>query len=193
MEGRGGDFEENADEHERERGDDERLILRGGSELGDLVDLRGSGSAEDERDSVEQKGSGKGAEEEVFDGRFRAAAGVLAPAGEDVRGDGGDFEGDKGDEKLDRAGEQAHADCAEDDERVKLALMVRVRREGVDGEQEGHENNAANEDMEKNSEGAGFNGREEAGSFRQGKLPHACPEGDGGSCGGEEAEIAAAP
>jgi hypothetical protein len=33
------------------------LILRGGSEQGDLVDLRGSGGAEDERDAVEQKAS----------------------------------------------------------------------------------------------------------------------------------------
>ena len=97
VEGRGGDFEENADEHERQRGDDQGLILRGGRELRDLVDLRGSGGAEDERDAVEQKCGGEGAEEEVLDGGFRAAAGLLAVAGEDVGGDGGDFESDEDD------------------------------------------------------------------------------------------------
>ena len=128
VEGRGGDLEENADEHERQRGENEGLILRDGREVGDLVDLRGSGGAEDERDAVEQERGGEGAEEEVLDGGFRAAAGLLAVAGEDVGGDGGDFEGDEDDEQLDGGGEQAHADGAEDDERVELALMVAVLR-----------------------------------------------------------------
>ena len=178
VEGRGGDFEENADEHERQRGENEGLILRGGRECGDLVDLRGSGGAEDERDAVEQECGGEGAEQEVFDGGFRAAAGVLAVAGEDVGGDGRDFESDEDDEQLDGAGEQAHADCAEDNERVELALMVAVFGERVEREQEGHENDAADEDVEEDGEGAGFDGGEEAGSFRQGKLPEAGPEGD---------------
>ena len=99
-----------------------------GARCGDLVDLRGAGGAEDERDAVEEECRGEGAEQEVLDGGFRAAAGLLAVAGKDVGGDGGDFEGDEDDEQLDGAGEQAHADGAEDDERVELALMVAVLR-----------------------------------------------------------------
>ena len=144
--------------------------------MGDLVDLRGSGSAEDERDAVEQECCGEGAEEKVFDGGFRAAAGVLAIAGEDVGGDGGDFESDEDDEQLDGGGEQAHADGAEDDERVVLALVMAVFRQRVEREEEGDEDDAADEDVEEDGEGAGFDRGEEAGSFGQGKLPEAGPE-----------------
>ena len=111
------------------------MILRGGSQVRDLVDLRGAGGAEDQRDAVEQECGGEGAEQEVLDGGFRAAAGLLAVAGEDVGGDGGDFESDEDDQQLDGAGEQAHADGAEDDERVVLALVMAVFGEGVEREQ----------------------------------------------------------
>ena len=141
VEGRGGDFEENADQHERQRGDDQGLVLRGGRQVRDLVDLRGSGSAEDERDAVEQECGGEGAEEEILDGGFRAAAGLLAVAGKDVGGDGRDFKRDEDDEQFDGAGEQAHADCAEDDERVELALMVAVCGQRVEREQQRDQNN----------------------------------------------------
>ena len=118
VERRCGNLEENADQHEREGGENERLVLRDGGESRDLIDLRGAGGAEDQGNAVEQKRGGKGAEEEVLDGGFRAAAGLLPVAGEDVRGDGRDFEGDEDHEQLDGAGEQAHADGAEYDERV---------------------------------------------------------------------------
>ena len=91
-------------------------------------------------------------------------------------------------QQLDGAGEQAHADCAEDDERVELALMMGVLGQRVEREQQSHENDAADEDVEEDGEGAGFDGGEEAGSFRQGELPEAGPEGDGGSDGGDPAE-----
>ena len=83
---------------------------------------------------------------------------MLAVAGEDVGGDGGDFEGDEDDQQLDGGGEQAHADCAEDDERVVLALMMGVLGQRVEREQQRHENDAADEDVEEDGEGAGFDG-----------------------------------
>ena len=193
MEGRGRDLEENADEHKRQRGEDEGLVLREGREMGDLVDLRGSSGAEDERDAVEQKRGGEGAEEEVLDGGFRTAAGLLAVAGEDVGGDGGDFEGDEDEEQLNRAGKQAHADGAEDDERVELALVMARLGQSVEREQEGYEDDATDEDVEEDGEGAGFDGGEEAGSLRQGELPEAGPEGERGSDGGDPAERTARP
>ncbi len=101
------------------------------------IDLRGAGGAKDEGDAVKQKCGGKGAKEEVFDGGFRAAAGLLAVTGEDVGGDRRDFEGDEDHEQLDGAGEQAHADGAEDDERIKLALVMAVFGQRVEREQ-GH-------------------------------------------------------
>jgi len=118
---------------------------------------------------------------------------VLAPAGKDVGGDGGDFEGDEDDEELDGGGEQAHADSAEDDEGVELALVVGVFGQRVKREQEGDEDDAADEDVEEDGEGAGLDGRIEAGSFRQGELPYAGPEGDRGSDCGDPAEWAARP
>ena len=39
---------------------------------------------------------------------------------------------DEGDENLDSAGEEAHADRAEDHEGVVLALMVAVFRQGIE-------------------------------------------------------------
>src|ERR1700722_15898254 len=68
--------------------------------------------------------------------------------------------------------------------------MMGVLGERVEREQKSHENNAADEDVEEDGEGAGFDGGVEAGSFRQGELPQACPEGDGGSDGGHPAEHA---
>jgi hypothetical protein len=53
----------------------------------------------------------------------------FAVAGKDVGGDRGDFEGNEDHEQFDGAGEQAHADRAEDDEGVELALMVAVFRQ----------------------------------------------------------------
>ena len=169
------------------------MILRDGRELGDLVDLRCAGGAEDERDAVEQKCRGEGAEEKVLDGGFGAAAGLFAIAGEDVGGDGGDFEGDEDNQQLDCAGEQAHADRAEDDESVELALVMAVVGQGVEREQKGDENDAADEDVEEDGEGAGFDGAEEAGSLRQRKLPEAGPESEGGSDGSDPAERTARP
>ena len=167
VEGRGGDFEENSDQHKRQRGKDEGLILRNGRETRNLVNLRGACGAKDHCDAVEKKCSSEGAEEEVFDGGFGAAAGLLAVAGEDVGGDRGDFEGNEDDEQLDGGGEQAHADCAENDEGVELALVVAIGWQSVEREQEGHEDDAADEDVEEDGEGAGFDGAKEAGSLRQ--------------------------
>ena len=181
MEGRGGNLEKNTNQHERQTSKNEGLVLRYGSECGDLVDLRGSGSAKDECNAVKQEGSSERAEEEIFDGGFRAPAGVLAPAGKNVCGDGGNFECNKDDEQLNGGGEQAHADRAKDDERVELALMVGVLRERVEREQQCHEHDAADKDVEEDCEGAGFDRGVKAGSFGQGKLPQAGPKGDRGS------------
>ncbi len=158
VERRGGNLEENADQHERQGSENERLVLRDGGEARDLIDLRGAGSAKDEGNAVKQKRGGKRAEEEVFDGGFRAAAGLFPVTGKDVGGDRGDFEGDEDHEQLDGAGEQAHANSAEYDERVILALVVAVLRQRIEREQEGDENDAADEDVEEDREGAGFDG-----------------------------------
>ncbi len=175
VEGRGGDLEENAHQHQPQPGQDERVILRGGREAGDLVDLRGAGGAEDHRDAVEQEGGGEGAEQKVLDGRFRSAGGVLAVAGQNIGGDGGDFQRDEDQQQLDRAGQQAHSHRAEDDERVELALMMAVFGQGVEREQQRHQHDAADEHVEEDGEGAGLDRAGEAGSFRQGKLPQAGP------------------
>ena len=102
---------------------------------------------------------------------------MLAVAGEDVGGDGGDFERDEDDEQLDGAGEQAHADCAEDDERVVLALMMGVLGQSVEREQEGDENDAADEDVEEDGEGAGFDGASRSRCLRAGKAARGWPRG----------------
>jgi Sec-independent protein translocase protein TatA len=117
----------------------------------------------------------------------------LRQAGKNVGGDGGDFKRDEDDEQLDGRGEQAHADGAEDNERVELALVVGVLGQRVEREQEGDENDAADEDVEEDGEGAGLDGRVEARAFGQRKLPNAGPEGDRGSDGGDPAERAARP
>jgi len=64
----------------------------------------------------------------------------------------------KNHEQFDGAGEKAHADGAENDERIELALVVAVLRQRIEREQKGHENDAADEDVEEDGEGAGFNG-----------------------------------
>ena len=115
-------------------------------------------------------------------------AAVLAVAGEDVGGDGGDFESDEDDQQLDGAGEQAHAHGAEDDEREVFALVVAVFRQSIEREQEGDQDDAADEDVEEDSEGAGFDGAEEAVPVRKAELPEASPQGDGGADGGDPTE-----
>ena len=97
VKGRGGDLEENADQHQRQGGQNEGVILGSGREMGDLVDLRGAGGAKDQRDAVEKKAGGEGAKQEVLDGGFRAAASLFAIAGKDVGGDRGDFQSDEDD------------------------------------------------------------------------------------------------
>ncbi len=169
------------------------MIGRGGQQAGDLVDLRGAGGAKDQRDAVEQKSCGKGAEQKVLDGGFGAAARVLAIAGQNVGGDGGDLQRDEDQQQLDRAGEQAHADRAKDDQRVELALMMAVFRQGVEREQQSHQHDAANQHVEEDGKGAGFDGAVEAGSHGQGKLPQAGPQGEGGSDGRNPAQRAACP
>src|SRR5580658_4439326 len=59
--------------------------------------------------------------------------------------------------------------------------MMTLLGEGVEGKEDGDENDAADEDVEENGESAGFNGRREAGSFRQRQLPETHPECDSGS------------
>ena len=69
-------------------------------------------------------------------------------------------------QQLDCPGEQAHADSAKDDERVKLALVVAVFGQRVEREQQGHEDDAADEDVEEDGEGTGFD-RARRSRFRQ--------------------------
>ena len=190
MEGRGGDLEENADEHQRQ-GRDQEETVRDGGQAGDLVDLRGAGGAEDQGDAVEKECRGEGAEQEVLDGGFRAAAGLLAVAGQNVSGDGGDFERDEDEQQLDGPGEQAHADCAEDDESIEFALVVAVCRERIERDEQRDEDDAADEHMEEDGEGAGLDGAVEAGSRGKRELPEAGPEGERGADGGDPAQRAA--
>ena len=131
MEGRGGDFEENADHHEGEGGENETMGARVGYQAGDFVDLGRAGGAEDEGYSVEQEAGGEGAEEKVLDGGFRAFAGVFAESGEDVGGDGGDFKGDEDDQEFNGGGHQAHTDGAENHEGEVFAAMMLVGGQGV--------------------------------------------------------------
>src|SRR5262245_58173833 len=145
MEWRGGNLEEDSDEHHGEGAFNEELVLRIGGVVSDLVDGGGACGAEDERDAVEKEGGGEGAEEEIFDGGFGALAGLLAVSGEDVGGDGGDFESDEDDEEFGGGSEQTHTDCAEDHESVVLALVMAVFRQGIKREQQGHDDNAADE------------------------------------------------
>jgi len=59
MEGRCGNLEENADQHERQGGENERLVLRDRGETRDLIDLRGAGGAKDQSDAVKQNAVAK--------------------------------------------------------------------------------------------------------------------------------------
>ncbi len=78
-------------------------------------------------------------------------------------------------EQLDRAGEQAHADGAEDDERVELALVVAVFGQGVEREQKRDENDAADEHVEEDGEGAGLDGARRSRFPRAGKAARGWP------------------
>ena len=64
------------------------MILRRGRQAGNLVDLRGAGGAEDQRDAVEQEGGGEGAKQKILDGRFGSAGRLLAITGQHVGCDG---------------------------------------------------------------------------------------------------------
>ncbi len=132
MERRGRDFEEDADQHHGQRDNYQCLVLGQRSQMRNLVNLRGSGGAEDQRDSVQQEGCRKRSEQEVLDRGFGTAARVLAIAGQNVGGDGGDFERNEYNQQFDGAGKQAHADCAEDDQRIELTLMMTVRGHSVE-------------------------------------------------------------
>ena len=143
------------------------MILRRGHEAGDLVNLRGAGGAEDHRDAVEQEGCGEGAEQKILDGGFRSASGVLAVAGQNIRSYGRDLQRDEDQQQLDRAGEQAHAHRAEDNQRVELALVVALFRQCVQREQERYQNDAADEHMEEDREGTGLHRAGEAGAHGQ--------------------------
>jgi hypothetical protein len=193
VEGRGGDLEENAHQHQPQPSQDQRVILRGGGKAGDLVHLGCAGCAEDQRDAVEQKGGGEGAEQKILDRRFGAARGVLAVTNQNIGRDGGYLQRDEDQQQLDRAGEQAHSHRAEDDQRVELALMVALFGERVQREQQSYQHEAADQHVEEDGEGAGLDGAGEAGSHRQGNLPEAGPQREGGSEGGHPAQRTARP
>src|SRR4051812_6624434 len=156
MKGSSGNLKENSDEHHGEGPFDEDLVLCVCGVAGNVVDRGGAGGAEDEGDAVEEKCRGKGAEEEVLDGGFRALAGLLAVSGENVGGDRGDFESDEYDEEFGGGGQEAHADGSEDHECVVLALVVAVFRKSVEREEQSDDDNAANEHVKEDSEGAGL-------------------------------------
>src|SRR4051794_2672065 len=108
MEGSGGDFKQNSDQHQSECGKYKAMILCGGSETRNLVNLRCSSCSEDERYSIEKESGGKGAEQEVFNCCFRSAAGLFAIAGQHIGGNGRNFECDENDEQFDGPSQQAH-------------------------------------------------------------------------------------
>jgi len=121
-----------------------------GDSPGNFIDLRSAGSAEDERNAVEQEPCGEGTKEKILDGRFGAFAVFFAVAGQNVGGDGGDFKGDEDHQQFDRRSHEAHANRAKDDEREILAAVVLVGRERVKREEQGNDDDAADQDMKEN-------------------------------------------
>src|SRR3569833_2558891 len=126
MEGRGGNLEEDSDEHHGESAFDKELILRVRGVVGEFVDGGGAGGAEHEGDSVEEECCCEGAQQEVFDSGFRAFAGLLAVTREDVGGDEKDFEFDEDYEEFGGNKEKTQANHTEDQEGVVLALVMAV-------------------------------------------------------------------
>jgi len=181
VEGRGRDLEEDANEHHGKSAFDEELVLRVGGAACDVVDGRGAGGAEDEGDAVEEECRGEGAEEEVLDSGFGAFAGLLAIPSEDVGRDGGDFESDEDDEQFGGGCEETHADCAEDHQRVVLALVMAVFGECVEREKQRNDDDAADEDVEEDGEGAGLDGAGVAGAHWKRELPDAAEVGNAGA------------
>src|SRR6185437_9070570 len=181
----GRDLEEDAYQHHGQRGENEGVIGSSGGEMRNFVNLRGAGGAEDKRNAIEKKCGGKGAQQEVFECGFGSAAALLAVSGQDVSRNRRNFKRYKDKQQFDGAGKQAHADRAEGDQGVELALMMAIFWQRIERDQQGYEHDAADDDVKKDGERARFDGSEKAGAFRQRKLPDAGIEGGGGSDGGE--------
>jgi hypothetical protein len=106
---------------------------------------------------------------------------LIAASGQNVSADRRDFQCDENQQKFNRAGQQAHAHCAKDNQRVVLALVVAILRQRVQREQQHHQHKPADKRVEEDCEGAGLDRVIKAGAHRQSKLPQAGPEGKHGS------------
>ena len=150
LEGRGGDFEAEADEDQREA-----ELQHGACGIGGIHSQKigGAGDAVDERDAVQKKGRGERAEKEILHRGFAGLQRVAAIAREDVAGDGAQLEADERGEQFLRGGEDAHSGGGEEDERVEFrvgeAFAVEIRRRGENDEYGDQPDEMAEENAER--------------------------------------------
>ena len=160
LEWRGDDFEAQADEDQREADDGERIevALRGDQffERGlHQVNARGARGAVHHGDAVEEKRGGEGAEDEIFQRGFVGFYGAAAEAGEDVAGDGAHFQADERGDEFVRTGEDAHAGCGEQDQRIIFAALDAFLVEILHGTENREGGRDDHDYVDKNAEGIG--------------------------------------
>ena len=172
MERRGGNFEAQADEHERRRNICQNGHATGAQYLADHVNVGGSGRAEHERNAVEKECGGERSQQKVLQRRF-GARGVAPPeARQHVGRDRRDFQGNENKHEFNRRRHQAHAHRAEQDEPVVLPSADALHLQILERTEDHHRRNGDDEDVKEDAEAFHANHVPESGS---GVLRH--PEG----------------
>src|SRR6202041_19963 len=94
LEGRGRDFEADADQNHAYSKDRKPWRWAVGKRRHYLANVGGSRSAKGQGDAIKKEGSGEGTEKEILETRFRALAGALAKGSQDAGRDGRNFQAD---------------------------------------------------------------------------------------------------
>src|ERR1035437_2744441 len=107
LEGRGGDFEGQSDEHQGggDGQDGVGCLVQNGAANQQQVDA--AGGAVDQRHAVQEEGGGEAAEQEILERRLVRALIVAQIAGQDIARDGGDLEANEDHDQVVRGGHQA--------------------------------------------------------------------------------------
>src|SRR6202035_4791743 len=99
--------------------------------------IGGSGSAEGEGDAVKEESGGKGTQQKILKPGFGALSRALANGSQDIGSDGRNFEAYEDQQQFHRAGHEAHAHGAEQDQRVILGRPFLAAVKDVKGNQQG--------------------------------------------------------
>jgi hypothetical protein len=163
VEGGRGNLESQADEHQG-HGDIGKNRSAGAQRLADGINIGRAGGAEHQRYAVKEKRGGERSQEKVLKRRLAARSFAAPKACQHIAGDRGNFERYEDQHQFDSRRHQAHADRAEQDQRVILAGADTLHRHVFVGGEDDNGRDHNDQEVKKDAEALDPNHAPERGS-----------------------------